>query len=455
MPSITKLLTAAPLKALFQRNLTIVADDAKRRLTMMIIDGMRDRVTGRDKMDDVLSDAMAALGDVSLTGSSVRAHTFQSVVTEIAAKRRERDANPSSDGPCMGTMTAIDTALGPLRPGGLYILAARPGVGKTSRALETCIQSIRDNQQRQVAFISLEVDRSDIVGKMIASQNRVSFRDYEQMSHEQLTVASSKLDFLEGHLDIIDKSHVTPQELMITCREIMLRRKRLDLVVVDYLQLLSAGSHGKDDVERISYISRSLKVLAKDLRVPVLALSQMSRDSEKGAAQGRPPREPRLTDLRGSGSIEQDADAVCFIHRAIEHEAHPSEDSPVRVIKYILAKNRFGPQSEAWSDFNAKIMSFTPRDEPNPVKTEDEQDPHMKILRERRDKQRPAMPFRMGIPADEHPIESRHDDNDDDDGFFGETGPARPLTAPPASTKPHPGHDNASQPSSSPTWRDL
>jgi replicative DNA helicase len=122
----------------------------------------------------------------------------------------------------------------------------------------------------------------------------------------------------------------------------------LRFVVVDYLQLLQVSNQKASEYERISEISRTLKIIARELRIPILALSQMSRDSEKGAGA----REPRLSDLRGSGSIEQDADAVIFIHRVDEG----SSDN--RQVKIIVAKNRFGPTGDMSMTFQPSKMRF-------------------------------------------------------------------------------------------------
>jgi replicative DNA helicase len=125
-------------------------------------------------------------------------------------------------------------------------------------------------------------------------------------------------------------------------------------VVLDYLQLLNSARAEASEYEKVSEISRVLKVMARELRIPVMALSQMSRESEKGV--GSAPREPRLSDLRGSGSIEQDADAVVFIHRVDSGDGGKSDSD--RKIKVIVAKNRFGPTGHANMTFKPAKMQF-------------------------------------------------------------------------------------------------
>jgi replicative DNA helicase len=143
---------------------------------------------------------------------------------------------------------------------------------------------------------------------------------------------------------------------------------KLKLVVVDYLQLLGGGRADMNEYEKVSEISRVLKVLARELRIPVLALSQMSRDSEKGATST--PREPRLSDLRGSGTIEQDADAVLFIHRV--DQQGDGQDQPCRKMKVIIAKNRFGPTGWTPMHFFPAKMAFTQAPREEYVEPEDE-----------------------------------------------------------------------------------
>ena len=132
----------------------------------------------------------------------------------------------------------------------------------------------------------------------------------------------------------------------------------LDLVVLDYLQLLNASRPDMNEYEKVSEISRVLKIIAREMKIPVLALSQMSRDAEKGAsAISRPPR---LSDLRGSGSIEQDADAVIFMHRVDAGDGQKTEGAPngARRIQVIVAKNRFGPQGIIDMQFIPATMRF-------------------------------------------------------------------------------------------------
>jgi replicative DNA helicase len=246
----------------------------------------------------------------------------------------------------------VDELLMSMRPGGLYILAARPGVGKTSLGLKI-VGNVAHNEGHGVMFFSLEVDRNDLIKKMLCSEAGVAFRSMEP-GCALLDDERKRLDLAAAHFKAMDITISDSSNMSIGGLRSMVKRKMLEskgslrFVVVDYLQLLQVSNQKASEYERISEISRTLKIIARELRIPILALSQMSRDSEKGAGA----REPRLSDLRGSGSIEQDADAVIFIHRVDEG----SSDN--RQVKIIVAKNRFGPTGDMSMTFQPSKMRF-------------------------------------------------------------------------------------------------
>jgi replicative DNA helicase len=259
----------------------------------------------------------------------------------------------------------LDKLLMALRPGGLYVLAARPGVGKTSFALKivgnVCSQS---EARHRVLFVSLEVDRVDLLKKLFSAEAGISFEKLERghmlEPHELETLAETSKRLAEWPLDLMDVSDLTVHALRSA-----VKRRALDgdagcaMVVIDYLQLLKESKRDMTEYEKVSEISRVLKVMARELKIPVVALSQMSRDSEKGA--GDQSRPPKLSDLRGSGSIEQDADAVIFLHRVMGGETprHEGEDE-ARRIEVIVSKNRFGPQGKCAMNFFPAKMRFSP-----------------------------------------------------------------------------------------------
>ena len=251
-----------------------------------------------------------------------------------------------------------------LRPGGLYVLAARPGVGKTSFALKLVSHIVgHPDTPKMALFISLEVDRVDLLKKLLASESGIPFEKVERGQllepHELETLADTGKRMSGWTMDLMDVSDLTVHGLRAA-----VKRRRLDpnagidLLVIDYLQLLKESRPGMSEFEKVSEMTRVLKVMARDLGIPVLTLSQMSRDSEKGASPVA--RNPKLSDLRGSGTIEQDADAVVFLHRTDAGDGDKQEGpDAVRRVEVIVAKNRFGPQGKVKMHFHPAKMRFT------------------------------------------------------------------------------------------------
>lgn len=234
----------------------------------------------------------------------------------------------------------LDKVLLGMRPGSLNIVGARPGVGKTSFALSLAVNAAKAGTT--VMFFSLEMSGSEIATRLLCAEALVSNEDVRagRISEEMwtpLVEAAERLDKLDFIID--DTAGTNVVEIRTKARR-ALHGKEKALVIVDYLQLINPTHRAENQNVAIGEISRSLKVLAKDLGVPVVALSQLSRDIEK-----RPDKRPVLADLRDSGSIEQDADTVMFIDRSLtEDEANDERHNrpPVGTANIVVAKNRAG-----------------------------------------------------------------------------------------------------------------
>lgn len=248
----------------------------------------------------------------------------------------------------------LDNILGGFQKNDLVILAARPGMGKTSLMLNVAMNAARHNAK--VAVFSLEMSNEQLVQRIISTetainQQKLRLAKLEEKDMQLLMQASNSLGDLPIYLD--DTPALSVLQLRTKCRRIW-REHGLDLVVVDYLQLMTAGgSSGRNEnrVQEISAISRGLKELARELKVPVLAGAQLSR-----AVEQRMDKRPVLSDLRESGSIEQDADVVMFIYRDdIYNEAseRPNEAD------IIVAKHRNGPTGTAVLFFRKELTQFT------------------------------------------------------------------------------------------------
>ena len=255
-----------------------------------------------------------------------------------------------------------DLTLG-LQKSDLIILAARPSMGKTAFALNIA-QNAALRDDRTVAIFSLEMDKMQLVTRMLCSEAEVDTQkirsgNMQSKDWEKLTEAMTKFDNSKIYID--DSGALSANEIRARCRRLAMEKKGLDLVIVDYLQLMDSGintSSVDSRNQQITMMSRGLKTLAKELGVPVIALSQLSR-----ACESRPDKRPMLSDLRDSGAIEQDADIVMFIYR--DEYYHPDDVDNKGKAELLIAKHRNGPTGKVDLYFQNNITKFK-----NPTKTE-------------------------------------------------------------------------------------
>ncbi len=227
----------------------------------------------------------------------------------------------------------LDRYIYGLNPSDLILIAARPGMGKTSFAMNIAVNAARMNRDKKVAVFSLEMSREQLVGRLLSSEGKISSDQMktgkiERSQWRGLTEAAEMLNMVELYID--DTASISNGEMKAKLR----RMNNLGLVVIDYLQLMSTGRKDGNRVQEISEITRNLKIMAKELNVPVITLSQLSRGPES-----RTDKRPMLSDLRESGSIEQDADIVLFLYRDAYYTK--SEDN-ASSCECIIAKNRHG-----------------------------------------------------------------------------------------------------------------
>ncbi len=266
----------------------------------------------------------------------------------------------------------LDTLLGGLKRGDLVIVAARPSLGKTSLVLNFA-RNAALKQQANVAFFSIEMAAEQLVQRMIASESgvdstRLAFGQHSEREERRISQALGSLSDLGIYFD--DSAVLSVPEMRAKTRRLDLEiaaargtKHGLDLIIIDYLQLMYSGSRSENRVQEVSHISRSLKELARDLEVPVIACSQLSR-----AAESRSTHVPQLSDLRESGSIEQDADVVMFIYRedkyvsreqwSREHPDRPADTYPEGITQLIIAKHRNGPTGNIAVRFRDKVARF-------------------------------------------------------------------------------------------------
>jgi replicative DNA helicase len=251
--------------------------------------------------------------------------------------------------------TDLDTLTTGLQKSDLIVLAARPSVGKTSFALNIA-EHAAVNDGRSVGVFSLEMSKEQLVLRLLSSvanidSQRLRTGFLEEMDFARLAPAMNALSQAPVYID--DTPNITAMELRTKARRLQ-AEAGLDLIIVDYLQLMQATSQNRDAnrVQEVSEISRGLKALARELSVPVIALSQLSRQPEM-----RESKEPRLSDLRESGAIEQDADLVMFLWREKERGGEDQEQEG-EVINLKLAKHRNGPTGEVQLWFKKRQTRF-------------------------------------------------------------------------------------------------
>ena len=245
----------------------------------------------------------------------------------------------------------FDELTGGLHGGQMIVIAARPGVGKSTLALDIA-RSASIHHQMTTVFFSLEMSRTELAMRILSAEGKISMGRLKKGDLD--TEGWTNLATLQGRIDsaplfIDDSPNMTLMEIRAKCRRLK-QRNDLKLVVLDYLQLMSSGKKVESRQQEVSEFSRSLKLLAKELDVPVIALSQLNRGSEQ-----RTDKRPMVSDLRESGSIEQDADMVILLHR---EDMYNPDSERVGEADMIIAKHRGGPTRTIPLAFSGKYSRF-------------------------------------------------------------------------------------------------
>jgi replicative DNA helicase len=302
-------------------------------------------------LEDVVNDSEKAVFGVSERRLTHQLQPIKHVISEyydrIDYLARHQDET-------IGVPTGfidLDRLLGGMQPSDLLIIAGRPGQGKSG----FCISAAKNASQlhkRNVALFSLEMSNEQLVQRLVAQETgidsqRLRLGSLEDREWPLFTQAISVLGDTNIYLD--DTPALTPLQLRTKCRRLHMEIG-LDLIIVDYLQLMTGDTRMDNRVQEVSYISRNLKVLARELNAPVLAAAQLSR-----AIEQRADKRPLLSDLRESGSLEQDADVVLFIHRP---DQYASETLKQNIAEIIVAKHRNGPVGSVELVFRKSLAKF-------------------------------------------------------------------------------------------------
>lgn len=332
-----------------------------RKLIMSLDDVTKLSYEGEQEANNLVDIAIKRLSDIreNPTGGGfetiyeILKRTLQEIV-DISKGKKERSVVRTG-------FPLLDRAMGGLRPGSLIIVAARPAMGKSAFVINIATNTAI-NYNTHVAFFSLEMSKSEIGNRILASRSNVSTQalqnaEIKENDWEQISKAMTLLTPAPFYID--DRSGINTIEMMAKCRQLK-NENKLGLIIVDYLQLMnSAGNRGGGNRQQeISEISRSLKIMAKELEVPVIALSQLSRGAEY-----REDRRPLLADLRDSGAIEQDADLVMFIYRDKYYDKSIQKPE-IEDAEIILAKNRQGETRTVMVKWWARKTLFFEPDQP-------------------------------------------------------------------------------------------
>lgn len=245
----------------------------------------------------------------------------------------------------------LDRLLGGMQPSDFLIIAGRPGMGKTAFMISAAKTAAQIHKKR-VAIFSLEMSNEQLVQRLLAQETGIDSQRLRtgKLEEDEWPIFTHAIEVLsDTHIFLDDTPALTPLQLRTKCRRLHLEYQ-LDLIMVDYLQLMSSGTRSENRVQEVSYISRNMKVLARELNVPVLAAAQLSR-----AVEQRADKEPQLSDLRESGSLEQDADIVMFIHRP---EVYEKDTLKKNIAQIKIAKHRNGPTGTIELIFRSKLAKF-------------------------------------------------------------------------------------------------
>lgn len=306
-------------------------------------------------LEEILDASEKAIFELATSKRSHAFGTMSELVTATFAHINELFSNPD---PVSGLRTGfkeLDMMTAGLQPSSLNVLAARPSMGKTALALSIALNAAL-REKKSVGIFSLEMSGVQLVTRMLCSEARV---DMSRVRNGQLTdrdfqrLADTAGRMSEAGIFIDDHADMTVMELRSRARRLVAEHD-LGLIVIDYLQLMSGSSQGRYGSENrqqeISSISRGLKALARELDIPVLVLSQLSR-----AVESRPNKRPMLSDLRESGAIEQDADLVAFIYRDEYYDPHSEKQG---IAEILVGKQRNGPVGSLDLQFHSSHVRF-------------------------------------------------------------------------------------------------
>ena len=333
---ISNLIVAVPTSANAIYYANIVAEKATLRDLIRTTEEIaKECYSGKEDVNELLDESEKKIFKITQRKNAGKLTPISEIVAETLSVI-ENAARTTGEVTGLATgFLDLDRMTTGFRPGNLVLIAARPAMGKTSFVLSIA-KNIIINQKKPIAMFSLEMADTELVFRLLSMDSKVDshkFKTGELSEGDWECIVESGGNLADSKL-ILDDSSTTITEIRSKCRKLKIE-KDIQLVIIDYLQLMNSGGRADSRQQEISEISRALKLMAKELGIPVIALSQLSRQVEQ-----RPDHRPMLSDLRESGAIEQDADTVIFIYR---DEVYNKDTDKKNRAEIIIAKQRSGP----------------------------------------------------------------------------------------------------------------
>ncbi len=335
---IRDLITAVPTSANIKHYANIVAEKSTLRRLIRINEEIANTCyVGKDSLEDILADTEKRVFDLVQRRNTGEFVSIRQIVMNAMDNIEKASHNKGNVTGVATGFLDLDYRTAGMQPSDLILVAARPSMGKTAFVLNIA-QYVAFKQAKTVAIFSLEMSKEQLVNRLFSMESKVDSQhlrtgNLSDVEWEKLIESAGVIG--KSNLIIDDTPGISISELRSKCRKYKLEHN-LEMIIIDYLQLMSGSGRSTDSRQQeISDISRSLKALARELHVPVIALSQLSR-----AVEQRPDHRPMLSDLRESGAIEQDADVVMFIYR---DDYYNKDTEKKGIAEIIIAKQRNGP----------------------------------------------------------------------------------------------------------------
>lgn len=349
---LTELTNVIPSSANYMYYFDIVKKNGMLRKIIGASNEIIENTYDSDNADMALAFAEKTIFDISDTLENKELIHINDTVNSVIKGYEDVLLNPECNKGQLSHFKNLDKITNGYKGGQMIVLAARPGCGKTSFAMNIVCNIARNEPEKVIAVFNLEMSISELTQRILLTMASVPHESVQNgaSAEEFKSLWKAKEILGKSNIYIDDTANTTAEQIMSKCRKLKQLKKRLDFVVIDYLQLLKSQKNRQSIQQEVTEISRSIKIMAKELDVPVFTLSQTSRDLEK-----RDDGDPKLSDLRESGAIEQDADQVYFLVKPKNQE-----NNNVEVIDLAIIKHRSGPCGKISFKWEGNMVKFTP-----------------------------------------------------------------------------------------------